>query len=255
MFMDLFKLPVFMLDKIRTSIFTIDDIELYINGLVSSIECQDFYHGIILDKIRNGTLASYNYNTYKIRIFYEMMKTQGRLDAKYLNRDDYILVTNVLILHSIIHEVVHVFQNYCYHNNDYPFLEIMFRQLQFSEDCDDDIYNYYYSYFTFERDADTIALENILIILRYLIKDAGLFIHYLDILKLRIIRGYQIRNEVFSSPLETIYNDLYKEECPEVHIEDPYTSLKLGLKISKRQYNIFKANYKSIIIEKNNLQI
>ena len=253
--MNLSKLPIFMLDKIRTSIFTLDDIDLYINGLVSSIGCQDFYKGIIHDETRDGTLATYNYHTFKVRIFYEMMKTQGRLDAKYMNRDDYILVTNLIILESIIHEVVHIFQNYCYHNNDYPFLQIMFRQLQFAEDCDEDIYNYYYSYFTYERDADTIALENILIILRYLIKDAELFAYYLSVLKLRMIKGYQIRNNAFYSPIEAIYHDLFKEEWPEIKADNNYASLKLGLKVSKRQYNIFKTNYKSIIIDKNDLQI
>lgn len=253
--MDLSKLPVFMLNKIRTSIFTLDDIDLYINGLVSSIGCQDFYNGIITDNARNGNLATYNYHTYKIRIFYEMMLTEGRLEAKYLNREDYILVTNIIIIQSIIHEVVHMFQNYCYHQQDYPILPIFFRQLQFSEECDEKTYNAYYSYFTFERDADTIALENVLVILRYLIKDAGLFIYYLEILKAQIIRGYQIKNNTFTSPIETIYQDLFKSECPKIELDNSYDSLKLGLRVSKRQYNKFKHEYKSIIIANNELQI
>lgn len=253
--MDLSKIPLFMLNKIRTSIFTLDDIELYINGLVSSIEAQDFYRGIIPEKRRDGNLATYNYDIRKIRIFYEMMLFEGRLEAKYLNHDNYILVTNVLIIETIIHEVVHIYQNYCYHVKDYPFVSILMRQVKFTEYMDENLYDYYYSYFTFERDAETIAIENVLIILRYLIKDTKLFVHYLDGLKLRIMAGYQYRNKLFYSPFEAIYQDLFKEECPEINVEDPYDSLKLGLRVSKRQYEIFKHNYKSIIIDKNHLQI
>ncbi len=253
--MNLSKLPIFMLNKIRTSVFTKEDIETYIEELVNFIGCREYYKGIKIDDIRDGTLITYNYHTYKMRVFYKMMLTQGRLDAKYINRDDYILVTNILIIHTIIHEVIHIFQNYCYHNKNYQFLEVLFRQLKYADNCDNKTYNNYYSCFTFERDADSIAYENTLVILRYLVKDAGLFLYYLELFKQTIIAGYQLRQNILYSPIELIYQDLFKEEPPEIEIVEPYQSLKLGLKVSKRQYNNFKRNYQSIIIKNNNLQI
>lgn len=253
--MDLSKLPTFMLNKIKTSIFTLDDIKVYIDGLVSLIEAQDFYHGIIPEKRRDGTLATYNYHIQKIRIFYEMMLFEGRLEAKFLNHDNYILVTNIIIIEAIIHEIVHIYQNYCYHVKDYPLVPILMRQVEHTESMEENLYDYYYPYFTFERDAETVAIENVLVILRYLVKDTKLFIHYLDLLKTKIMAGYQHRDKLFYSPIEAIYQDLFQEESPEIKVEDTYDALKPGLKVSKRQYGIFKANYKSIIIDRNNLQI
>lgn len=156
---------------------------------------------------------------------------------------------------GIIHEIVHIYQNACFHEESFPIYEIYKQEFHLTETIDDETYNAYYKDFIFEREAETIALENILVIIRRFVPNANIFYYFIELLKETIIRGYEYRDNVFYSPIKVIYQDLFKEEAPEIIIPDVYDSLKIGTDISIRQYKLFKKNYQRIIINKNDLQV
>lgn len=182
------------------------------------------------------------------------MITEGKLLNKEYNFP-VVLITNLIMILSIIHEIVHVYQNACFHEKDFPIYHIYKREFYLTETLDDKTYDSYYKCFIFEREAETIALENLLIIIRRFVPEAEIFYYFIESLKQTIIRGYEFRSKIFYSPIKVIYQDLFKEEAPEIIMPDVYDALKIGTDVSVRQYNLFKKNYQKIIVNKNNLQV
>jgi hypothetical protein len=252
--MDLAFLPDKLLNKINNEYFNKDDITYYIYELVKYLELNEFYNGVIYDDTKCNTFATYNSKTKYIRLFYDVALKEGQYEALYIKCDD-ILFTNIFIIETILHEVIHMYQAHCYKYEKLPFVDLLYRQYKYTSKCDSSIYELYYDYFTFEREAESIAIENVLVLLRKLVPDYKLFSYYVDLLKKEIVTGYNIRNNILVSPLESIYQSLFHEDVPTIGIDDNYVKLKLGLPVSKRTLYNFKSNYQDIIIDKNNLHV
>lgn len=252
--MNIAMVPNKLLAKIKTEVFSKDDIKLYIKSLIDVLELHNYYNGVIFNNKKVENLASYNFETKNFRIFYKMMiKTGIFLNKKY--NYPLVLITNLTIIHAILHEIVHAYQNACIHECDFPIYHIYTRELDLTETLDNKKYNSYYKYLIYEREAETIALENLLMIIRTFVPDAEIFYFYMELLKKTIISGYEFRDKVFYSPLNVIYQDLFKEDTPEIYVPDVYDALKIGTNVSIRQYRLFKKNYQRIILDKNNLHV
>lgn len=252
--MDLTIIPNRLLAKISDEIFSKNDLILYIINLTNCLKLDDYCRGIGYNNTIGKTFTTYNFYTKKMTIYYEAMIMKGKLLSEE-NNFPVVLITNLIMILSIIHEIVHMYQNACLHEKSFPIYQIHKRELYYTNNCDDETYDDYYNCLIFEREAETIALENILVIIRRFVPNAEIFSYFIELLKETIINGYEYRGKEFYSPIKVIYQDLFKEEPPEIIIPDFYDSLKIGNNVSVRQYNLFKKNYQKIIIDRNNLQI
>lgn len=244
-----------LLSKISTSIFTENDIKVYINDLVTHLNLNEYLAEIKFNFIHQLYLATYDYYTYNLKI-----DLKGIIDyAEGLyNRDDNeeekTLFINIMILLTLIHEVVHIKQNSRLLDK-FGIYNLIKKELGLIQILTDEEYDEYYIYFTFERDANATSFEAILYLLSTKIKNDALYEYILDNLTKILLSGYKRKGSKLMSPMQVISSRFSKRSFNMVSNRDIYNSLKYGYPVTREEYMDFKSNSKKIILEKNNLHV
>lgn len=237
-------------------LLTEKEILVFVNDLIDYIGINDYLSYISFDeKIGVNNLAMYNFDQLSLKINLKNIK-------KYVNKAyslvediqnvNNILFTNLAIIISIIHEEIHAYQNYLIHEEDLSLGLEFYKELEFA-------YNNYqlyidnYQCFTFERDACSSSYETILKYLKmYYPKEVDLFNYYLSYLDILIRHGYIIGDKI-TSPVETLYHDLFKEKPISIDGIDLIDRMKLGFQITKEDYNNYYENTRKLLLSKMNL--
>ena len=237
-------------------LLTEKEILSYVNDLIDYIEINDYLSYVSFnEKIGVNNLAIYNFDNLSLKMNLNNIKryvNKAYILVEDIKNVNTILFTNFAIIVSIIHEVVHAYQNYLIHENDISLGLEFYKELEFA-------YNNYqlylknYQYFTFERDACATSYDTILEYLsNYFPDEVDLFNYYLSYLDTLIRYGYNIDKEI-TSPIETLYQDLFHEEPISILGVDLIDRMKLGFQITREDYNNYYKNTRQLLLSKINL--
>lgn len=243
-----------LLTKIDKVIFSQEDIKTYLLDLINYLGLHDYTSDIIFDDISNDTLATYCFHTRKIKININNIIRDAKSIYPFIDDNNLILFINLSFIEAILHEVVHIFQNYLFNNENYSLLQLYLKEFIAADKMEEDDYSIYYNCFIFEREAIVTSLENILIILKNFIKNDKLFEYYLEQLTQYLTIGYKSNNQSIVSPIEILFNYYFKESVPTITNLDIYDTLKLGFQINKDNFILYNNKARNLILEKNNLQ-
>lgn len=247
-----------IIPKINKEILSKELIEEYVTSLIDYLELYEFYSGIIFVPKNFSDLASYNFHTLKIRMNINRIIKEANLRYHFTKLSDKkILFINLAILEALYHEVIHIFQNYVLTCTNWGFAELFKKDVHYLNSLDETdeatkIYSNYHDLFVIERDANITSFENILHIVIENLNDEELKQYFLEVLSSSLMYGYDF-NGSSTSPLKTIFEELYLEDAPNVENLDLYDKIKYGFQIGKSEYKWFKKNSKGLILSKNNL--
>ncbi len=245
-----------ILSNIENHIFTDKEVKSYIYALVNYLDLGDYFKGVIIKTLKDKNLATYNFDTLKIKIDTDFIRIFAVLEYEQTNLKKAIIAfSNLEILEAIYHEIVHIIHNYFAFGSMIP-IGYLYRVdiWALNElDLDDEEYDKIHDLMTIERDANITSLENILFIIKKYIKNDNLFEYYLKKLQFLMLEGYDIKKDIIS-PMEILYNDVYNLDLPNISNIDLYDRIKLGLPLEKKDIRTFKNKEIYIILKKNNLQ-
>lgn len=270
-----------LLDKITSNVFNYDDIITFVNDLVKHLGVEKYIKEIrflpskidedlVIYSFKDNSLnKDFNYksddayikNASDILSTYSFFDRIMKVDIDNIINDalDYfdndesekILFINMSIIECLIHEIVHVYQNFAIHETNYSLYQLMALELTRFEFMDDQEYNKFYNTFIFEREAIITTYEALMSISKYLLNNNALFEYYKDSLAKVMLSGYKVKSSrKVSSPLEIKYKYLFKEKLPSVATLDVYESLKFGFPVSYSEYQNFMNNNNELILRK-----
>lgn len=183
-----------LLEKIKTNIFSYEDIIIFVNDLITHLGINDYLKEIrflpstfdadlVIYKCKDQILrkdTAYKNDKYVIKNSVNILATYSffervmKIDIDNIIREakDYfdndeselILFINMSIIECLIHETVHAYQNFAIHETNYSLYQLMALELPKFELMDDDQYDKYYNTFIFEREAIITTYEAIMII-------------------------------------------------------------------------------------------
>lgn len=247
-----------IIPKINKEILSKELIEEYVSSLIDYLELYEFYNGIIFVPRNFSDLASYNFHTLKVKINIDRIIKEANLRYHFTNLSNKkIVFINLAILEALYHEVIHIFQNYVLTCTDWGFAELFKKDVYYLNNLDETeetnkLYSNYHDLFVIERDANITSFENILHIIIENLHDEDLKEYFLRVLSSALMYGYDF-NGSSTSPMKTIFEELYLEDTPVVENLDLYDRIKYGFQINKKEYKWFKKNNKGLILSKNNL--
>lgn len=245
-----------ILSNIEKHVLTDKEIKSYIYALVDYLDVGDYFKGVIIKSLVGRSLATYSFETLKIKMDTDFIKMVATKEYEQANlRKIIIAFTNLEILQAIYHEVTHVVHNYIAFGTNIP-IGYLYRvdicALNELEISDED-YEKIHDLMTIEREANITSLENILLIIKKYIGNDNLFEYHLRKLQTFMLDGYEIKKEIIS-PMEVLYQNIYQLNIPSVANIDLYDQIKLGLPIEKKDIRTYRNNERYIILKKNNLQ-
>lgn len=242
-----------LLKKIKTSVFTIDDIGIYISDIINHLGINKYLKEVmLLNSNDTNILAKYDFNNRIMKIHYDNIITEA-IELYDNESNDFILFINMCIIECLIHEIVHVYQNYAINEFDYPLFHIYEQEINLFKELTEEEYNEYYNCFIFEREAIITAYETILIILKRIVNNSSLLNYYLNELSKVLKSGYEINEKITTSPIEKVYKNLLNIDAPIVNGLNQYDSLKLGTQVGKKTVERNNKYVKRLIIKRNNL--
>lgn len=239
------------IDKIYESVFDKNDVLNFIKGFVKYLKIDDYLSDVVFKYLKKGNLAIYNRKTKVVSVSLEAIID----DAKALceeNVPDKILFINIMIILTLVHEITHINQVAHMKDNN-PISMILKRDFTLIDILTPEEYEYYYGYFTCERDAIITSLEYVLYLLKNILKQEKMFNYFFEILSDNLTNGYEIKRKKEISPIQIINKRFSKKTFPSLTYLDIYDSLKYGLPLSKDKLDNFTENKKLIIIQKINL--
>ena len=237
-----------LLDKINKSIFKKEDVIKYVNDLVNNLDIYNYLKEIQFTHDIDD-LSTYIFHSRILKVNLKAIIDDACNYYDRDNDDEKILFINIHIIMSLVHEVVHAYQNYFIHNSNNPLYNYMYEELLYFVNLDRDLYDDYYNCFSFEREAIVVSYEVALFILKSKIKNKALY-DYLEYWLIDILlSGYEINKGKIFSPAETVAN-LMQMKIIFNKDYDLYTNLKYGFKVRKKDYNYFKNNSKKILRKK-----
>lgn len=270
-----------LLDKIRDDIFSYEDIITFVSDLVTTLGIDEYLKEIKFlpsqdeedlviyslasktlykdEKYKNDSyvitnppsiLSTYSFFERTIKIDLDNIKEEA---IEYFDNDnsELTLFINMSIIECMIHEVVHVYQNFAIHETNYSLYQLMALELSRFEVMNDKEYAKFYNTFIFEREAIITTYETLMIISKDFLHNNALFEYYKDCLTKVLLGGYKVKkSRKVTSPLEIKYKNLFKKKTPEVTSLDVYETLKYGFPISYNEYTDFKKNNNDLILKK-----
>lgn len=245
-----------ILSNLEDHVLTDKEIKSYIYALVNYLELNDYFKGVIIKSLNEKSLATYSFETLKIKMDTDFIKRVAVSEYEYARLKKIIKAfINLEILQAIYHEVSHIIHNYIAFGSDVPIGYLYRVDICALNDLDisDDDYDKIHNLMIIERDANINSLENILIIIKRYIKRPELFEYYLSKLQSFMLVGYEIKKSIVS-PMEILYDGVYHLEVPSISNIDLYDKIKLGLPLKKKDMRTFTNNERNIILGKNNLQ-
>lgn len=247
--MNFTNIPGNLFNKFKIELFNIDDIYLIVNTYIEQFKLNEYCKEFKIYKRRKNILAIYQ--GANLRIYYEEIIMHCKRESKTHNLP-FVLLVNTFILVCIIHELVHALQEK-YFIDGIKLYRIHNEVLKFIDQKSGEKYEKYYYYLIYEREAETIAYENILILIRRYFHNEEIFNYYLDLLEQVLNTGYKFKRDTFYSPIEITYKDIIKKTPPTVNGLNTYNRITFGLPISFSKYQNFYENSKKIILKNNNL--
>lgn len=270
-----------LLDKIKKEIFSYEDIITFVNDLVTTLGIDKYLKEVrFLPSTRDIDLVIYsiqdktikkdtNYkndpyvieNSSKILSTYSFFDKVMKIDFDNIineayeyfdnDEDELTLFINMCIIECLIHEIVHVYQNYAIHETNYSLYQLMALELSRFEIMDDQEYDKFYNTFIFEREAIITTYEALMMISKVFLQNDALFEYYKDCLSKVLLGGYKVKkSRKVTSPLEIKYKQLFKKSVPEVASLDIYETLKFGFPVTYQEYCNFQKNNSEIILRK-----
>lgn len=235
--------------KIKTTIFTKNDIELFIRGFLSFLGISNELKCINYVIDRKGNLARYNYITHNLNIDYDALIDDA--NEGYGKDSDYelILFTNIMIILSLVHEITHIYQYAHKDDNSLPY-NIMKREFGLFKILEDEEYNKYWGYFTCEREAVINSYEYVLFLLRTVIKNEEMYDYFFSNLVDSLISCYKVKSKEVISPLQVINKRFRNKSTQPINLNDIYESLKYGYPINREEYEYYKKNKEIIVTKK-----
>lgn len=254
--MELSNIQINNFSSIKNKIFTQEEIINYIKQVISYLEITDYLSDILFTTVKYQDLASYNFKSKQLKVSLIAIMNEVKMEINNDNRLNFTLLTNLTIILTLIHEINHILQNYFITESNIPLFQIFKEELELFEDESEAVLRYYqtnYSSFIFEREADINSCENVLKIINSCCFDQITFDYFYDLLKKELISGYTVHDSFVYSPIERIYSELLRRDIPSVDNIDTYDRIKLGLMVSKAEYDHFIQNIDQVILSKNNL--
>lgn len=264
-----------LLYKIKDEIFSYEDATIFISDLVKTFGIQDYLRKIKFlpnksnealiiysledEKFKKEAYADHNpidilstYNFYDKTIKLDMNNILNEAYELFDNDEELLaLFINMNIIECMIHECVHVYQNFVIHETDYGLYNLMALELSEFENMNENDYNKFYNIFMFEREAIITTYEALMVFAKKIFHNENIFEYYKDCLTTVLLGGYKIkRSHKITSPLEIKFKDLFKREMPEVSALDIYEALKFGLPVSYNDYVKFQKNNRELILAK-----
>lgn len=158
-----------ILSNLESHILTDREIKSYVYALVNYLELNDYFKGVIIKSLEERTLATYNFQTLKVKIDADYIKKVAVLEYEHANlRKIIIAFTNLEILQAIYHEVSHIIHNYMAFGTEVPIGYLYRTDIGALNilDISDDEYDRIHGFMIIEREANINALENILIVIK-----------------------------------------------------------------------------------------
>ena len=241
-------------NNLNHHILSLNEIELYIFNLINRLEIEEYVSDVIFIDSKND-LGSYSFEDESIKLNIPKIIEQAKmLYWQYNIQEDEILFINLNILEAVLHEVMHGIQNCNLNESDFAYNILYAKELQYTYNLSDELYEKYYYLFSYERDALITSIENILHILKDKYKNnPKTFEYFMSNLYSFLILGYTINIFNIKSPAERIYTELYHENTPILSNIDTYDRMKLGYQLSHRNFYSFKRNRAKKILVKNDL--
>ena len=164
------------IDKIYESEFDKNDVLNFIKGFVKYLKIDDYLSDVVFKYLKKGNLAIYNRKTKVVSVSLDAIID----DAKALceeNVPDKILFINIMIILTLVHEITHINQVAHMKDNN-PISMILKRDFTLIDILTPEEYEYYYVYFTCERDAIITSLEYVLYLLKNILKQEKMFNYF-----------------------------------------------------------------------------
>ena len=237
-------------------IYTKEEIRDMAYELVSFAELDDYFEDLIFSSDDNNNLGSYNYSTKIIKFKYDDILEIAKNDFENGIGNDEIVFTNLCLLEALFHEMMHVIQNHVAFATDWPLSVLVKIDILLFADhtISDEEYDEFHDFFMIEREAMISALENILLIIRYYVKNSETYELFKGRLEAFIRQGYAKIDGKVISPMEYVYQNIYDLEPPVISNMALYDRMKLGFPISVKEYNKYLASTKGMSILKKNLK-
>lgn len=234
---------VFLTEKLISQIkkhqyLTEDAITEYVDELIKMMDLHDYYAGIdFVDNYKRNAVTIYSFETKIITFSFNEVKIIVNEIIKNNNLNvNNIDFFNIYCILNLLHEVIHIVQYYLIGETDWAIAELFYQELMLvSKMKDNEIYDNYHDLFAFERDAILTSLETIESILDeyFDFKEIREFIHTMLIYHLEY--GYFCYEDAHS-PMELIFQDLFKIDAPTLENLDDYNMIKLGCSINEENY-------------------
>jgi hypothetical protein len=234
-------------------ILSMDEVKSYIFYLVDYLEIGNYVTDVV--SLDGTDCGRYSFDELLIRINLPriIMMANVYFEKCHIEKDRTLFI-NLNILESILHEVVHGIQNCKIHEEDLAYNILFLREMQLAEYISDELYDQYYFFFSYERDAMITSIENILHIIDYNYKDKDrIFSYFLNNLYKYLVYGYRVGYDSITSPAEIINEELFNSPTPILSNIDIYDRLKLGYQIKPKNLRSFNRKKNRKILMKNNL--
>ncbi|MCH5167655.1 MAG: hypothetical protein J1F35_07200 [Erysipelotrichales bacterium] len=238
-----------ILKNIEHQIFTKKDIENYIWEIVNEFELNDYLKDIIFTNDIEH-LAFYHFGERTLKINYEEMINDAENNYGKEDKHELVIFTNLYILTSLVHEIVHILQNYYARTSRKPIRIYMKTEILCFSTLTKELYDKYYDCFSFEREAIVTSLEVVLYVIKTKIKNEELYGYFRDWLAESLLSGYIIKHKKLISPAHIISKNVMKISGSYKPKYNIYSKLKYGFDLPYWQYNYFKNNAATIINKK-----
>lgn len=235
--------------KIKTTIFSKDDIEIFISGFLDFLGISHELECINYIKYTNGNLAKYNYIIHILNIDYDGLISDAKEGYGKDTDDEKILFINIMIILSLVHEITHIYQYAHKDDNRLPY-NIIKKEFGLFKILEDDEYNKYWGYFTCEREAVINSYEYVLFLLRTVIKNEEMYDYFFSNLVDSLTSCYKARKKEVKSPLQIINKRFRNKSTLPINLNDIYESLKYGYPISRDDYDNYIENKDKIVTKK-----
>lgn len=236
-----------LFDKMNSKILTDKEILTYSLHMLEYLELYDYLKEIKIIDEKCDSFGSYNFRDkiMKINTYMNILDTKMENNVQPIKLNEPLMI-NMSLLNSVIHEFIHVMQNYIISETDWSMAPMLKNQIDWVYNNDNpDQYNGYYTHFTFEREALIDSIENILFILENYFNDPGVFNYYLNSLKYYLTIGY---TEHGSYPVYALYNNLFQVDCiPTISGIDDYNTMKYGFYVPYSTVREYKENDEKIL--------
>lgn len=243
----------YLAKKLTHVVFNEQDVHYFVSDIIKHLGIPDYLKGIESKSCGNGNLATYDFFSRILKINLANIIEEANKYYEADNQNLKIAFVNLFILLSIIHELVHAFQNYAINETDYDIYKLMKKEICFVQSMGDEEFNKHYTMFTYERDALVKSHEEILKIICDHVRNKQIFDFFRNCLIQFMLSGYTCKRLTVVSPLEHNFKHLFNEEVPSVATSNIYNTLQMGFPIKVVNYRRFKKYGKILVVRKNNL--